>query len=493
VSRARGVSAAVALVAAVGAAPLLAQSSAGDSGRSLDGRWQGAIGAAPNQLRLRLELSKAPDGLLLGTLVSIDQGGSSFPIDVARQSGDTLHLEWRSINASFTGVLSADRTRLAGTWTQGRSTPLSFERIAAPAAATAVAAPATAAVPATAATPAPPSPPNPVGILADVATPIAPTPFTTGGKTQLVYEVHITNFGGGEMLVSRLDVLDGSATLASFEGRELNSMMAQPRLNVADTRSIPPATRAVAYLWVTIDSGKAIPRTLRHRLTVGTQTLEADAVTVGAASPVVVSAPLRGGDWLAANGPGNASGHRRALIALDGKPRIAQRFAIDWVKVGSNGATFSGNAKDNASYFAYGLDVISVADGVVASVKDGIPENVPGPTSRAVPITNETVGGNYVIVDIGGGKFAFYAHLKPGSLKVKTGDRVRRGQLLGLLGNSGNSTEPHLHFHISNANSPLGSEGLPYLIDTWELGGTSGAWTAQRNQLTMLNARVRFK
>jgi hypothetical protein len=478
----RRVRAIVTVMAAIGATPLSAASQAAPSG--FDGRWQGAIGTPPNQLRLALELSRAPDGLFLGTLISIDQGGSRFPIDVARQSGDTLHLEWKLINASFSGVLSADRTRLAGTWTQGRSTPLSFERQAAPAATASPAAPAT---------PAPAASPNPFGILADVATPIAPTPFTTGGKTQFVYEVHITNFGGGEMLVSRLDVLDGGTTLATFEGRELNSMMAQPRQNVTDSRSIPPGTRAVAYLWVTIDSGKPIPRTLRHRLTVGTQTLDADEVTMATPAPVVVSAPLRGGDWLAANGPGNASGHRRALIALDGKPRIAQRFAIDWVKVGPAGATFSGNARDNASYFAYGLDVLSVADGVVASIKDGIPENIPGPTSRAVPITNETVGGNYVIVDIGGGRFAFYAHLKPGSLKVKTGDRVQRGQVLGLLGNSGNSTEPHLHFHISNANSPLGSEGLPYLIDAWELGGASGAWTAQRNQLTMLNTRVRFK
>lgn len=476
----------VGLLAAIGATPLPAASQAAPTG--VDGRWQGAIGTPPNQLRLGLELSRAPDGLFLGTLISIDQGGSRFPIDGSRQSGDTLHLEWKSISASFSGALSADRARLAGTWTQaGRSMPLSFERLGVPAGAASPAAPAT---PAPAA---PPATPNPFGILADVATPMPPTPFTTGGKTQFVYEVHITNFGGGEMLVSRLDVLDGGTTLATFEGRELNSMMAQPRQNVTDSRSIPPAMRAVAYLWVTIDSGKAIPRSLKHRITVGTQTLDADEVTVAPAPPVVVSAPLLGGDWLAANGPGNASGHRRALIALDGKPRIAQRFAIDWVKVGPAGATFSGNARDNASYFAYGLDVISVADGVVASIKDGIPENIPGPTSRAVPITNETVGGNYVIVDIGGGRFAFYAHLKPGSLKVKTGDRVQRGQVLGLLGNSGNSTEPHLHFHISNANSPLGSEGLPYLIDTWELGGASSAWTPQRNQLTMLNARVRFK
>ena len=85
-------------------------------------------------------------------------------------------------------------------------------------------------------------------------------------------------------------------------------------------------------------------------------------------------------------------------------------------------------------------------------VKDGIPENVPGANSRAVPITLETVGGNHVIIDIGGGHYAFYAHLKPGGIRVKLGDKVKRGQVIGLVGNTGNSTEPHLHFHISDGN-----------------------------------------
>ena len=74
---------------------------------------------------------------------------------------------------------------------------------------------------------------------------------------------------------------------------------------------------------------------------------------------------------------------------------------------------------------------------------------------------------NYVILALGNGGLAFYAHLQPGRLRVKPGDRVRRGQVLGLLGNSGNSDAPHLHFHISDANS-LESEGLPYVFDSFE-------------------------
>ena len=88
-----------------------------------------------------------------------------------------------------------------------------------------------------------------------------------------------------------------------------------------------------------------------------------------------------------------------------------------------------------------------MANGRIAAVKDGIPENVPGVNSRAVPITLETVGGNHVIIDIGGGRFAFYAHLKHKlALRVKVGDQVKKGQVIGLVGDTGNSTEPHLHF-----------------------------------------------
>jgi murein DD-endopeptidase MepM/ murein hydrolase activator NlpD len=163
---------------------------------------------------------------------------------------------------------------------------------------------------------------------------------------------------------------------------------------------------------------------------------------------------------------------------------IAQRFAIDFVQLREDGKTFSGDAKDNRNYRCYGSDALAVADGVVVAVKDGIPENVPGLNSRAVPITLETVGGNHVILDIGGGRFAFYAHLQPGSIRVKTGDRVRTGQVLGLVGNSGNSTEPHLHFHISNDNSPLGSEGLPYALRSFEVEGKGWGWKPGTSGIT---------
>ena len=132
--------------------------------------------------------------------------------------------------------------------------------------------------------------------------------------------------------------------------------------------------------------------------------------------------------------------------------------------------------KTTKNYRCYGAEALAVADATVAAVKDGIPENVPGINSRAVPITLETVGGNYVILDLGSGRYAFYAHFQPGSLKVKQGDKVKRGQVLGLVGNSGNSTEPHLHFHISDGPTPLSSSGVPYAHQSFEVQGKNPGW-----------------
>jgi len=182
---------------------------------------------------------------------------------------------------------------------------------------------------------------------------------------------------------------------------------------------------------------------------------------VRAEAPIVIGPPLEGPGWIAGNGPSNTSGHRGALLVTGGAAHLAQRFAIDWVQSIPTGG--GGDPKLNKSYAAYGRRALAVADATVVATKDGIAENVPGPPPPNP--TLETIGGNHVILDLGGGRYAFYAHLQPKSLKVKLGDRVKRGQLLGLVGNSGNSTEPHLHFQICDAPSPLACEGLPYAFD----------------------------
>ncbi len=316
----------------------------------------------------------------------------------------------------------------------------------------------------------------------ELRVPKPPTLVHSADGMSLVYELHVTNFGAQPATIRNVEVLAADASrrvLFSLADSALGASMSRPGTPVpaAERARLGAGLRGVVFLWVPTDARSA-PTALRNRVSVElgsgdsvrTQQLEGAVVPV-TRSAVRISQPLRGGPWLAANGPSAHSGHRRSLIPVGGAPSIAQRFAIDWVKLNDSNTTFVGDRLKNESYFAEGNDALAVADGRIVAVKDSIPENVPGVTSRAVPITLETVGGNHVIIDIGNGYHAFYAHLKPGSIRVHVGDRVRRGQVIGLAGNSGNSSEPHLHFHISDANSPLGSEGVPYELESFQLVG----------------------
>jgi murein DD-endopeptidase MepM/ murein hydrolase activator NlpD len=116
------------------------------------------------------------------------------------------------------------------------------------------------------------------------------------------------------------------------------------------------------------------------------------------------------------------------------------------------------------------LDALAVSDGTVVAVMDKIPENIPNSGKLAIaPITVENVGGNYVVIDIGNGKYAYYAHLIPGSLKVKVGDQVTRGQSIARVGNSGNSSEPHLHFHVVDKPTPVTANGVPFGFEEFKI------------------------
>ena len=191
----------------------------------------------------------------------------------------------------------------------------------------------------------------------------------------------------------------------------------------------------------------------------------------------VLGPPVEGADWLAEDGPSNDQDnhHRRGVVILNGLPVDSRRFAIDWKEV-KDGAPSSGDARDAHSYYSYGKAVLAVADGRVVIARDGLPENIPGHGDAfhpAVPITLETVAGNTITLDLGGGQFAYYMHLQPGSLRVKAGDRVRRGQVLARIGASGDAREPHLHFEVTTSPKLLAGEGVPYLIDHYSSKATS--------------------
>lgn len=132
-----------------------------------------------------------------------------------------------------------------------------------------------------------------------------------------------------------------------------------------------------------------------------------------------------------------------------------QRYAVDWLITDAEGKTHRGEGKALSDYLCYGKPALAVADGKVVMAIDGIPENAPG------KMDNYNVGGNQLVIELAPGEYAYYAHLQPGSFRVRVGDRVKAGQPIALIGNSGNTTEPHLHFQVSSKPMLFEAEALP--------------------------------
>jgi len=178
--------------------------------------------------------------------------------------------------------------------------------------------------------------------------------------------------------------------------------------------------------------------------------------------------PLRGA-WLAAVGPGFAEPHRWAMN---------EEFALDVVRVGASGGTCKGDCSKLSDYYGWGEPVLAAADGVVITVVGDQKESSdrlrqPGESGEAfMKRTIEEqqkliskgaagVGGNFVVIRHAGGEYTHYVHLAAGSVVVEQGDAVKQGQPIGKLGHTGNSTEPHLHFSVSDGPDPLYARSLP--------------------------------
>jgi hypothetical protein len=190
----------------------------------------------------------------------------------------------------------------------------------------------------------------------------------------------------------------------------------------------------MVYCFVPIEQGLALPQKLHHVLIFEagseddryTQDVDMGTAVLPRSETMRIGPPLTGGPWVALNGPGNASGHRRMPLPLDGRPALAQRYAIDYMMIDADGRFYSGDKTKNEDYPTFGREVIAVADGVISTSFDEVPENTPYVTSRPEVFTLTTAIGNHVILDLGDGIYVLYAHLKRGSVRVKEGDFVRR-------------------------------------------------------------------
>ena len=337
-----------------------------------------------------------------------------------------------------------------------------------------------------------------------VITALAPDPIPvtgTDGKVHVVYELQVLNASPLPATLVRLETLEGGPdgkVLSSLSAPEIAArtlLVGAPNFGVV--AEIPGGRAGILLADDVYPTRADVPDRVTHRISAtfrGARTKEASlsnyfpmkatdvggAVTTSDASPVVISPPLAGDAWLAGNGCCTFSSHRGVMVPFGGRINGAERYAIDYQRVGMNAnplvdlqagrvATFRGDPTKNESYLAWDSPIQSVADGTVVKVVSNDPDIAPGALPASVPIGDAT--GNRVIVDIGNGVYALFAHLKQGSPTVKVGDKVTRGQIIGRLGNSGNTTEPHLHFQLTRTAGPLVGDNVPFEIDAFNYVG----------------------
>ncbi|PWK76046.1 M23 family metallopeptidase [Aminobacter sp. AP02] len=308
------------------------------------------------------------------------------------------------------------------------------------------------------------------------------------GRVHLAYELLVVNPSQLFVTLEKVEAIgEGDGRLWTLEGDGLGAMTT---VYGSKGRTLAPGGSAVVFVDVSFAAGDKLPGQLTSRIAATRQGAGADgkpaplpadspipstfsfdgAATKIGKQAVVVQPPLRGKGWVAVNGCCDAiTSHRGAVMSVNGQLRVPERFAIDWIKLDDEGRVFTGDGSKLESYAYYGAPIHAAADGVVANVYDEAGEQVPGQDAKG--ITTANIGGNMLAVDIGDGAYAFYAHLQRGSLKVKLGDRVKAGDIIGLLGNTGNSTAPHLHFHVMDGPSPLNANGLPFVFTAFSSQG----------------------
>ena len=309
----------------------------------------------------------------------------------------------------------------------------------------------------------------------------AAAPFrASNGRVLVSYELRLLNVTPFTLTVGAVSIStpDGEV-VRRLDRRQARSALALPSAR-SGVRALGEGQQATLYLTVDFENRSAVPDRLVHRIVVQAPQLprgRAVSAPVGVrllkdfAVPVLGPPLQPGRGYIAADSCCSSSRHRRALLAVNGRQWLAQRFAVDWEQVDSTGRFVrrGGNGARNADYAIYGRRVIAAADAKIVRVVDGLPAQRPGALPQG--IGPQETDGNSVVARLAGGLYMFYGHLQARSLKVKEGDAVRRGDPLGLVGNSGNTSAPHLHFHVMDGPSPLTSEGVPYAIDAFTTRG----------------------
>lgn len=311
----------------------------------------------------------------------------------------------------------------------------------------------------------------------DMHIPFMPGTVLINGKPTVYYELYLTNFSNDSISMEKMEVLDvvDSSVVVSFNRDDLINRFSRPGLQLKDKENIiAPGNSRVVYLELQNDITDV---QLIHRLSFAlfqgnkkqTFSVQGAFIRLSEKPQIVLGAPLSGGPWVAVYDPSWSRGHRRVIYTVGGKARIPGRFAIDFIKLDRLGHYANGDNDVVKNWYGYGAEVLAVSDGIISTTRDDFRES--NTLSNHPECPAEKATGNYISLDIGNNCIAFYEHLKPGSIKVVTGQRVKKGDVIAAVGFTGQTTGPHLHFHVADQHSALGAEGIPFVFERFTVLG----------------------
>jgi len=315
------------------------------------------------------------------------------------------------------------------------------------------------------------------------------------GMDHVEYELLVVSVFPEPVTLSSVTVLDPAGKeLTRIEGAALAA--ATQTLFAKTETPVIPASAAVAVEVDLIVPPGAAPERVTHRIAyalaadsqsaamIGRPQIDGPEVAIDREPAITIKPPLAGDGWLATAGCCTPNVHRDLRIAIDGRRiETAETFAVDWARV-KNGRIYDGSGAKVEQHYAFGADVLAVANGTIVSVRDGMPEEIP--LQAMIPKTKSDFGGNHVMLQIAPKVFALYAHLQPGSLTVKVGDTVMAGTRIARLGNTGPSSGPHLHFGLADKPDFFAGRSLPFVFDSFFLAGAVDFDASKADRLVIL-------
>ncbi|MEI7649742.1 MAG: M23 family metallopeptidase [Methanomicrobiales archaeon] len=310
---------------------------------------------------------------------------------------------------------------------------------------------------------------------------VAPVPVASTDGVNIAYELELKTTDGMALVPEKLEVIDTATgkTIYSPDVEVLKKTFQKASNPLPTGAEMMNGTLKVPVsrisIWFKV-SADAVPDKLVHRLTLNRSAsgLPPLNVTGGEVTvrkdlqPVVIGSPVRGPGWVAMETTEPTTHHFLMPVTINGVTTVDQRYAQDWFYIDPvTGQVANGSVNVTRNYLGYGKELLAVADGTVVDIRDNMPDNG---IYKVPPFSFATGPGNNVIIDIGNNKYACYVHTIPGSIRVKKGDTVKEGQVIALLGNSGQSDIPHLHFEVVTGKPAIiGSEGYPFVFRSFDL------------------------